>query len=209
MSVLAWQHPAQWGLAALAATWRVEIVGAEHRDRALANGSPVIWTHWHGPLLPLFWLHRHRPLTVLISRHRAGERLVDIARRWGYHTLRGSSTRGAVPGLLGLARTLEMGGQIALAVDGPRGPRPVAKAGALALARKSRATVVAVAAWARPAWHAGSWDGFLVPAPGARVRVAYAEPWRAPPSPSPGAEASTDPMPLQERLDWAARLAAC
>ncbi len=207
MSAGLWQGPAQWCLAALAATWRYEIVGREHRDHALASGAPVVWTHWHGHLLPLFWLHRHQQLTVLISRHRDGERLVRLAQRWGYRTLRGSSTRGAVAGLLGLARTLERGRQIALAVDGPRGPRQVAKAGAMAVARRGRATVVAVAASAAPAWRAGSWDGFLVPAPGARVRVVYAEPWLATGEPAAGGFA--DPQPLQERLDWATRLAAC
>jgi lysophospholipid acyltransferase (LPLAT)-like uncharacterized protein len=206
VSVPLWQRPAQWGLAALAATWRFEIVGAEHRDRALAAGTPIVWTHWHGHLLPLFWLHRHRRLTVLISRHADGERLVDLAQRWGYRALRGSSTRGAVTGLLGLARALERGDQVALAVDGPRGPRHVVKAGALALARKSRATVVAVAAWAAPAWRARSWDGFLVPAPGARVRVAYAEPWQA--ARPPEGDEGADGQPLQRRLDWATRLAA-
>ena len=67
--------------------------------------------------------------------------------------------------------------------------------------------VVAVAAWARPAWYARSWDGFLVPAPGARVRVAYAEPWHE--TPSPEASTAAGAAALQERLDWAARLAAC
>jgi lysophospholipid acyltransferase (LPLAT)-like uncharacterized protein len=201
----AWlRRPAQWGLAALAASWRFEVVGAEHRDRARASGAPVVWTHWHGHLLPLFWLHRHEQLTVLISRHRDGERLVDLARRWGYRTLRGSSTRGAVAGLLGLARTLKRGGQVAIAVDGPRGPRYVAKAGALAVARNCQAAIVAVAAAAVPAWRARSWDGFLVPAPGARIRVVYAAPWQA-----PAAHATGDPAGLQERLDWATGLAAC
>jgi lysophospholipid acyltransferase (LPLAT)-like uncharacterized protein len=201
----AWlRRPAQWSLAALAATWRFEVVGAEHRDRARASGTPVVWTHWHGHLLPLFWLHRHEQLTVLISRHRDGERLVDLAQRWGYRTLRGSSTRGAVAGLLGVARTLKRGGQGAIAVDGPRGPRHVAKAGALAIARSCHAAIVAVAASAAPAWRARSWDGFLVPAPGARIRVVYAAPWQA-----TAAQTVTDPTGLQQRLDWATRLAAC
>jgi lysophospholipid acyltransferase (LPLAT)-like uncharacterized protein len=200
-------RPAQWALAALATTWRYEIVGGEHRDRALAGGTPIVWTHWHGQLLPLFWLHRHRQLTVLISRHRDGGRLVDLAERWGYRTLRGSSTRGGVAGLLGLARALERGGQVAVAVDGPRGPHHVAKAGALGVAHRSRAAIVAVAASAAPAWRARSWDGFLVPAPGARVRVVYAEPWQA--ADWPGTDHLTNLRSLQERLDWATRLATC
>ena len=207
MRATLWRHPAEWCLAALAATWRFEIVGGEHRDRARTSGAPIVWTHWHGHLLPLFWLHRHQGLAVLISQHRDGERLVQLAQRWGYHTLRGSSTRGAGAGLRGLSRALERGSQIALAVDGPRGPRHVAKPGALALARRSRATVVPVAATATPAWRAGSWDGFLVPAPGARVRVVYGEPWPAIGLRAAGGLAGA--RQLQERLDRATRLATC
>jgi lysophospholipid acyltransferase (LPLAT)-like uncharacterized protein len=201
-----WLRPVHFCLATLASTWRYEIIGAEHRHRAEAEGGPVVWAFWHGDLLPLLWLHRQREMTVLVSQHRDGERVQRLARRWGYRGLRGSSTHGGVTGLLGLARTLERGRQIAIAVDGPRGPRHRAKAGALALALRARASIVAVAAWAAPAWNAPSWDRFLVPAPGSRVRVAYAPAWQ--PDSKPSRLRTAERGPVQECLEWATRLAA-
>lgn len=193
-------------LRALAATWRFEIVGREHLAGVRQRSRPAIWALWHGHFLPLLWLHRHDGTTLLISRHRDAEHLASVAARWGYRTLRGSSTRGGVGALLGLIRSLRRGDQIAIAADGPRGPRERAKPGAVAAALSTGAPIIPVAASAHPAWRLRSWDGFLVPAPWARVRVAYGAPLSVP------ATGGRDLVPatsrLQERLEQVARLAA-
>jgi lysophospholipid acyltransferase (LPLAT)-like uncharacterized protein len=42
--------------------------------RALrASGQRVIFTLWHGELLPLLWHHRGEGVAVVISEHRDGE----------------------------------------------------------------------------------------------------------------------------------------
>ncbi len=194
------------GLRALASSWRFEIVGQDHLAGIRPGGQPAIWALWHGHLLPLLWLHRHDGTTLLVSRHRDGERFARVASRWGYRMLRGSSTRGGAAALLGLIRSLRRGSQIAIAADGPRGPRESAKPGAAAAALSTGAPIVPVAVSARPAWRLGTWDGLLVPAPWARVRVAYGPPLHL----ASGRDRDLGPATgrLQERLEQVSRLAA-
>lgn len=162
----------------VAATWRLEIVGGEHADRLHAAGGRLIYAVWHRGLLAPVWHHRTQDITLLVSGHRDGRLLADTARRWGYRIVHGSSTRGGAGGLRGLVRTLERDRSVATTPDGPRGPARRAKPGLLAAARRTGAPILPVAAHARPAFAARSWDGFLVPLPFARVRIVYGPPLR-------------------------------
>lgn len=192
------------GLRALASGWRFEIVGREHLAGIHPKGAPAIWVMWHAHFLPLLWLHRHDGTTLLISRHQDGERFARVASRLGYRTLRGSSTRGGASALLGLIRSLRGGAQVAIAADGPRGPRERAKPGAVEAALRTGAPLIPVAVAARPAWRLRTWDGFLLPAPWARVRVAYGPPLRL--TPANRADRQGAARSLQERLDQVACL---
>jgi lysophospholipid acyltransferase (LPLAT)-like uncharacterized protein len=192
-------------VAALATTWEYDISGAEHLRDLWPNGRPVVWALWHGDFLPLIWLHRNDDVTILVSRHRDGDHLAEVAGRWGYRVLRGSSTRGAVAGLLGLVRTLRGGGQVAVAADGPRGPQGLVKRGAVAAAFETGAPIVPVGAAAARAWRLRSWDGFLVPQPWARIKVAYGRPLFLP---RRRESLKRGVRELQEQLECVSRLAA-
>ncbi len=162
----------------LAATWRVEIVGAEHAERLRAAGGRLIYAVWHRGLLAPVWHHRTQDITLLVSGHRDGRLLADAAAGWGYRVVHGSSTRGGARGLRGLVRLLERDRSVATTPDGPRGPAGRAKPGLLAAARHTGAPILPVAAHARPAFAARSWDRFLIPLPFARVRIVYGPPLR-------------------------------
>jgi len=165
----------------LGATWRVEWIDTAERDAALARGETWIFALWHSRLLALTWLHRHRDAGVLISRHRDGELIARVVRRLGYHTPRGSSTRGGEAGTLEMLRLARAGHLIAFTPDGPRGPAEKVKDGVVWLASRSGLPVVPAAAASRPEWRMRSWDGFRVPRPFARVVVGYGAPVRVPP----------------------------
>jgi hypothetical protein len=161
----------------LARTWRIEVFSSERSRQALHGARPYVLLSWHEALLPVMWHHRGRGIAALVSEARDGEYLAGFARSLGYGLIRGSSTRGGGRALLAAIRALQDGTPIGVTPDGPRGPRRIVKPGALAAAERSGAVVVPVHADSRPAWRAASWDGFLVPPPFARVRVAYGEPF--------------------------------
>jgi lysophospholipid acyltransferase (LPLAT)-like uncharacterized protein len=158
---------------ALAVTWRVrEHNGAVYRT-ALANQQRVIYTLWHGELLPLLWHHRREGIAVLISEHRDGEIIARIAERLGYATVRGSTSRGASRALIGLVRAVESGRNVAVTPDGPRGPAHVFAPGAAIAAQRSGAPIIPVRVGAARVWRLKSWDRFMIPKPFARIDVHY------------------------------------
>jgi hypothetical protein len=139
---------------------------------------PIVFALWHGDLLPLLYLHRNEGVTVLVSEHRDGELIARIAESLGFRTVRGSTSRGAARALVGMVRELKEGHDVAVTPDGPRGPARSFAPGALIAAQRADAPVIAVGLSAKTSWRLSSWDGFLIPKPFARVRVAYSDPVR-------------------------------
>jgi len=165
-------------LRALAATWRVRWVNAHFLQEEHARGRPVIYVLWHGTLLPLLYTHRNRHVAVIISEHRDGELIARVAASLGFRLVRGSTSRGAARALLGASRELEAGFDLAVTVDGPRGPAHTVAPGALIIAQRTGIVMLPTSATASRGWHLRSWDKFLIPKPFARVTVAYDPPIR-------------------------------
>lgn len=171
-------------LRALALTVRFTWSNREQFDAALASRRPVIFAFWHEDLIGVVmtYLKVHPgPVAVMVSRSRDGEKLAQVIRRVGSEPVRASSSRGAVAGVVELCRYLRrdhprwgrpMPGIAALALDGPRGPRRVAKPGAALIACKTGALVVPIAFAHRRQTVFGSWDRTRLPWPFSRSRVA-------------------------------------
>ena len=183
---------------ALASTWRLHVTNAETHERLRRTGQPLIFAFWHGTMLPLLWRHRNTGVAILISEHGDGEIIARIAHSLGYRSVRGSSSRGGERALLGTARALEEGQDVAFTPDGPRGPRESFAPGALVVSQRTGAPIVLIAVDAPRAWRLSTWDGFLIPKPFARVTIGYADPERVE---APDARAAAAQAPLwQQRL---------
>jgi len=161
---------------ALASTWRYRITNAEAIRGLRSRQQPFIFAFWHGTMLPLVWMHRGEGEPVVISEHRDGEIIARIVERFGFRTIRGSTTRGAARALLGIVRELESGSEIAVTPDGPRGPARKFASGALVAAQRVGVPIVCLGVTADRAWRLKSWDAFMIPKPFSRVHVAYSAP---------------------------------
>ena len=161
----------------LGTTWRIRLINNESGvDRLRRERRPIVFALWHGVMLPLLYHHRNEGIAVLISEHRDGELIARIAESLGFRTVRGSTSRGASRALVGLARELTNGHDVAITPDGPRGPARSFAPGALIAAQRARAPVIAVAVVACNAWRLRSWDSFVIPKPFSQVRIAYSDP---------------------------------
>lgn len=163
-------------LRVLAATWRVRVVNDGAVEDLRRRKQPFLYLLWHGQLLPLLWTHRGRDIAVIISEHRDGELIARVAHAIGFRTVRGSTSRGAARALLGACRVVEDGHDLAVTVDGPRGPAGSVAPGGLVISQRTGAPMVPTAASADRAWRLKSWDRFMIPKPFARVVVTYGEP---------------------------------
>jgi lysophospholipid acyltransferase (LPLAT)-like uncharacterized protein len=160
----------------LGRTWRIRVSHDEDVRRLRAAGTPIVFIIWHGQLLPLLYQHRDERVAVLISEHADGEIIARVATRLGYQTVRGSTSRGAARALLGLARVVGEGHDLAITPDGPRGPAKSLAPGAVIVAQRTGAPLIAAAVSVSRAWRLKSWDQFVIPKPFARLHFAYSDP---------------------------------
>ncbi|GAB4323296.1 MAG: lysophospholipid acyltransferase family protein [Candidatus Sumerlaeia bacterium] len=162
--------------------WRMN--GVEEVYRLVRSRRPLIFAFWHGDLLGIFWNgRRHVPahrIHIMISPSRDGRFLGRLIRLMGYRSVTGSSASRGVSGLKGLMKVLNRGDYVALALDGPRGPRHVVKPGALFLAQRTGAAIIPVVYRPRRRWVARSWDRLEIPRPFSTIDVYVLSPLEIP-----------------------------
>jgi lysophospholipid acyltransferase (LPLAT)-like uncharacterized protein len=157
-------------------TWRFETIAEEGAmPLPLGEGAGAeIFCFWHQCVLPCTFYFRHTSATIIVSRSFDGELITRILELFGYATTRGSSSRGAREGLLGLKKVIESGKPAIFTADGPRGPIYESKMGPIKLAHVTGARIGAFHLQPERAWVIGSWDRFLVPKPFTRIVVSWA-----------------------------------
>jgi lysophospholipid acyltransferase (LPLAT)-like uncharacterized protein len=162
----------------------VTVHGAQRREEIIAGDRPVVMITWHGRMMVPVWHMRRRGIVAMISRHSDGEMVSRLVEKIGYHTVRGSSTRGGTQATLEMLEEIRDGRVAAMICDGPRGPIYKMKPGAPFLAMQAGAIVIPTTAAARRAWIFRSWDRFQVPKPFARVILLWGEPITPPADPA-------------------------
>lgn len=165
-----------WTIRLIGGTLRWESEGREHLEAIHAAGRRAIFTFWHGRIFPATWYWRDRGIVVMTSMNLDGEMIARCIERHGYGTARGSSSRGGFRALGQLARTLGEGRDVGFTIDGPRGPRYVAKQGPAILARKTGAAIFCFHIAMKRRFELHSWDRFQIPMPFSRARVFMAPP---------------------------------
>ena len=99
-------------------------------------------------------------------------------------TVRGSGAHGATRALIDMARNVERGNDATVAIDGPRGPVHVAKAGIVLIAKTTGCPIVPLGVGMSRAKQFASWDRFRLPLPFSRAVVAAGDPIQVPPDAS-------------------------
>lgn len=150
-----------------------ETRGEEHWVRAGENHGKTLIAFWHEALAMALFHYRNTGFHTLTSLSYDGELAARLVERCGLHALRGSSSRGGSEALRGMAAALQHVDSVGFTLDGPRGPRRIAKPGIALLALRTRTPVIPHAFAVQPAWHLKSWDRMPIPKPFARVVSAY------------------------------------
>jgi hypothetical protein len=171
------------------------------RDYAV---QPYIYAHSEQDDLVMAWFLGRSPAIVMITKGRDGDRAVPPLEAVGAIVVRGSSLRsgsGALRNLVELLRDSSY--PCVLCVDGPLGPRDIAKPGALFCSRQSGRPVIPVATAASHAiCFRRSWARIYIPLPLAKVVVALGEPLKVDPVATRD-EIHGYTAELSRRLTWA------
>lgn len=161
-------------VALIGCTLRVEFAYEEGSIRGLDEIHPGIFPFWHNCVLPAIWIFRKRNLAVMTSRSLDGEFIARVISRFGFVPIRGSSSRGGPRALLETQTFVENGGGAAFTIDGPRGPRHVAKRGPILLAKATGVRVTPFYVALEKRWVLNTWDRFMIPKPFSRALVRVA-----------------------------------
>jgi hypothetical protein len=134
-----------WILRAIGRTLRLDFQGGGAAFERARGGQPVIIAFWHDQQLMMPLFYQGPRASALISRHRDGELIARIAARFGFEAVRGSTTRGGAAALRRLIELGRTGRDLIVTPDGPKGPRHVAKQGAVIVAQATGLPIMPVA----------------------------------------------------------------
>lgn len=157
--------------------WRVE--GEDIVQAIWDGGEGVIGTLWHSRVLMTIagWPLEKEPAkqfpAILISLSPDGEFVAKATKMLGVGVIRGSTgnpkkkqkNKGGLRAFRDMLKHVQGGNCLAITPDGPRGPRQRVSLGAIQLAAKTGAPVLAFAWSTEKAKFLKSWDRFLLPLP--------------------------------------------
>jgi len=169
--------------AALVRLWlrtiRLRMISADGRDHPIEPRlGKGIYIFWHEAMLGA--LRRNGSARVLISNHTDGELISQICQSVGLGVVRGSTARGGNRALLDMIRSDDQT-HLAIAPDGPRGPRRQVQPGIVLLASLTGMPIYAIGFGFSRAVRMNSWDRFAAPLPLSTITGVVSEALYIPP----------------------------
>jgi lysophospholipid acyltransferase (LPLAT)-like uncharacterized protein len=179
------QHLLWYLIKALISTYKIEILGTEHREKAKAlnpKGS-FVFAVWHEQVVSVLTGHAWtEPYLALSSRSRDGDYAAFVSEKMGFVAVRGSSknrrkeNKGGKEALHEYVTKVNQGISGGITVDGPKGPRQKCKVGVVLIAQQTGAPILPVVGIANRYWQFNSWDKFKIPKPFAKIVLLYGGP---------------------------------
>ena len=157
-------------------TFRVKVINDREWIDYVEKGGRVLLCCWHQQFfiaVRLISRYRKYNVSVMISKSTDGDIASRVAESAGVFPVRGSSSRNGGPALKEMISRFKDGRMALHLLDGPRGPAGIVKPGAIAIASGADAAIAPVYVQADRAWHARSWDQYMVPRPFSRVTVTF------------------------------------
>ncbi len=176
------REPLAWlGAIVLSAiNWTLRVRFHDDPRAALkASSRGYIYAILHAHQITAGMNHGEKACAAMVSRSADGDLLIPLCRLHRITPIRGSSqkegkNKGGRAALVELIDFVSANGPCTMAVDGPRGPRGVVKAGVVEIAQATGALILPVVAVPSGRWVLGrTWDRMQIPKPFARVVFAF------------------------------------
>ena len=121
----------------LGPTLRFEELGMHHYRQSRERGEPVVSAFWHRCIISATWYWRNRGVVVMNTTNFDGQWTRRVIEHFGFTTAQGSSHAEASADWRSWRGAWKRAVDSAFTIDGPRGPRYIAKPGPVMLARKT------------------------------------------------------------------------
>lgn len=160
--------------------WTIE--GEELASAMAEKRQTAIYVFWHGRLLmmPHFFPFPGK-MDAIVSIHRDGELIAKLLHYFKFRTLRGSTSHQSSTVLRAVFKSISEKRYIAIAVDGPRGPRYHINSNVIAIAQKTNVPIIPVTYSVARKKFLSTWDQFLVPYLFSQATLIYGSPLMIPP----------------------------
>ncbi|MFA5073033.1 MAG: DUF374 domain-containing protein [Nitrospirota bacterium] len=158
-------------------TIKFQFVNGKVPEPACTEEDNAIYAFWHGTMVLMCQAAQGSGILIPVSESRDGEIMARLLKNFGFAIVRGSSNRKGHKALRALISSMRKGKKVAIAVDGPRGPRHKVKIGTMFLAGVSKAPIIPVEMAAKRSWVLQrTWDKLIFPVPFTTVVVVFGEP---------------------------------
>ncbi|MEC9377281.1 MAG: lysophospholipid acyltransferase family protein [Candidatus Neomarinimicrobiota bacterium] len=158
-------------------TNRKDVRGRSHYRILLNEGKSVILSAWHGQLLTITHDLANENFHAIAGTHRDAELISQIATKWGWLMLRGSSKEKGNVAYKDMIRSLKQSGSaVFITPDGPTGPARIPKPGVIRAAQITGAAIIPIGVHSTLRWEFKNWDTFYVEKPLGKIYIEYGEP---------------------------------
>ena len=179
---------ASWFVRLWFGTVRVKIINRPiYEEYFLSNNDKgnIVVASWHRHAVFLFYFFRNiKNGVAMVSRSKDGELVARVGKRFGYDSVRGSSSKGGGEALLAMINYMNKGGApkfCGTAVDGPRGPARILKKGMLVLAKETGSYFIPMAcSGTKVITFHKAWDKTIIPYPFSTVVMEFHDPFIIP-----------------------------
>ena len=151
--------------------------GRQNYKTLLNNNNSVIFSVWHGQLLSIVYDLRNEHINAVAGTHADAEYISNIAIKWGWKMIRGSSKEKGDVAYKRMIKILKnKGSAVFITPDGPTGPRRVPKPGIIRAAQITGAAIIPISVHSTKRWGFTNWDTFYLEKPFGKIYIKYGQP---------------------------------
>ena len=161
----------------LYSTNKYHLTGKKNIQKVRSLGSSVIISTWHSNLLSVFYNLRNLDVHALAGTHNDAELISQVALKWGWKMIRGSSKEDGSKAYKGILKTLSKPKNILfITPDGPTGPAKKPKPGIIRAAQATQSAIIPTSVFSTKNWGFTNWDTFYLEKPFGEIFINYGDP---------------------------------
>ena len=161
----------------LYSTNKYHLTGKKNIQKVRSLGSSIIISTWHSNLLSVFYNLRNLDVHALAGTHNDAELISQVALKWGWKMIRGSSKEDGSKAYKGILKTLSKPKNILfITPDGPTGPAKKPKPGIIRAAQATQSAIIPTSVFSTKNWGFTNWDTFYLEKPFGEIFINYGDP---------------------------------
>lgn len=144
-------------------TWRIKIALPQHTH---------IMGCWHEDIPTMLRVLGRQDYHVQVSLSQDGNLMTSLFEQWGYQCYRGSNSQG-FNSIRSCLKALNNNHKVAMALDGPKGPRGEIQPGSQWLSQRGQTPFYIAQVSYQSTWRLNTWDQMAWPKPFSKIEIKF------------------------------------